>query len=82
MRKKRFAAINDQLALHRERLWRLIGAIAISSITLMGPSVHAGDQMPDFARMDVNSTSATSGQVISPRDYEGQVSGWYFGHAT
>jgi hypothetical protein len=36
----------------------------------------------DFSLPDINETSATSGQNISPRDYLGQVSAWYFGHAT
>ncbi len=48
-----------------------------------GSSAAAGDEMvPDFALMDVNSTSSTYGQPVSPRDYLQQVSGWYFGHAT
>ena len=34
------------------------------------------------ALMDVNSTSPSSGQAVHPDDYEGIVSGWYFGHAT
>ena len=36
----------------------------------------------DFSLPDVNSTSATFGQDVSPSDYLGQVSAWYFGHAT
>jgi hypothetical protein len=38
--------------------------------------------VPDFAIADVNPNSATSGQTISPRDYVGSVSAWYFGHST
>ncbi len=37
---------------------------------------------PDFSLEDVNATSATFGQVVSPRDHLEQVSGWYFGHST
>jgi hypothetical protein len=37
---------------------------------------------PEFALLDVNPNSATSGKTISPRDYTGQISAWYFGHAT
>ena len=37
---------------------------------------------PDFVLEDVNATSATAQQGVSPRDYLGQVSGWYFGYAT
>lgn len=37
---------------------------------------------PDFLLQDVNSNSATNGQNVSPRDYLGLVSAYYFGHAT
>jgi hypothetical protein len=30
----------------------------------------------------VSPNSPTSGQLVSPRDYLGEVSGWYFGHST
>lgn len=39
-------------------------------------------QVADFALLDVNPTSSTYNQTISPRDYLGEVSAWYFGHAT
>jgi hypothetical protein len=38
--------------------------------------------VPDFALSDLNPTSDTFSESVSPRDYMGQVSGWYFGHAT
>lgn len=38
--------------------------------------------VPDFSLLDDNANSATYGQAISPRDYLGQVSAWYFGHST
>jgi hypothetical protein len=37
---------------------------------------------PDFALKDLNPNSATHDSTISPRDYLGNVSAWYFGHAT
>ena len=37
---------------------------------------------PDFSLTDVNSSSLTAGEQVSPRDYLEQVSGWYFTHAT
>lgn len=37
--------------------------------------------MPDFALVDVNPSSATADQEVSPRDFLNQVSGWYFGSA-
>ena len=42
----------------------------------------AASQVADFQLLDVNETSSTFNQRISPRDYIGQVTGWYFGHAT
>ena len=36
---------------------------------------------PKFSLLDVNDTSATAGQEVSPRDAIGRVSVWYFGHA-
>lgn len=39
-------------------------------------------QVPDFSLADVNPTSATFEQSVSPRDYLQKVSAWYFGHST
>lgn len=52
-----------------------------------GGTAGAGGSMaaapkPDFGLTDVNPNSPTSGKIVSPRDYLGQVSAWYFGHAT
>ncbi len=40
------------------------------------------EEVSDFSLIDVNPTSKTYNQLVSPRDYLGQVSAWYFGHAT
>lgn len=37
---------------------------------------------PDFSLIDVNPSSSTAGKAVSPRDYLGQISAWYFGHST
>lgn len=37
---------------------------------------------PDFGLIDVNPSSASFEQPVSPRDYLERVSGWYFAHAT
>ncbi len=42
----------------------------------------AAGPVADFSLEDVNATSSTVGQAVSPRDYLQKVSGWYFGHAT
>ena len=44
--------------------------------------ISGQDMVPDFALLDVNETSQTYDQLVSPRDYLQQVSAWYFGHAT
>ena len=40
------------------------------------------ENAPDFSLEDVNSASERGGDTVSPRDYLGQTSAWYFGHAT
>ena len=37
--------------------------------------------MPDFSLVDVNQSSPTANDDVSPRDYLEDVSGWYFGSA-
>jgi len=41
-----------------------------------------GAVVPDFKLLDENPASALYKKQVSPRDYLGQVSAWYFGHAT
>ena len=50
-------------------------------VTVTGPGPGPG-QVPDFSLKDVNSTSPTFDQAVSPRDHLEKVSAWYFGHAT
>ena len=38
--------------------------------------------MPDFAIQDVNPSSKTHGETVSPRQHLGGISCWYFGQAT
>ena len=44
--------------------------------------IAPGTRVPDFSLPDVNPNSPTACTDVSPRDYEGKVSAWYFGHAT
>lgn len=46
------------------------------------PPPPAAEPVADFSAPDVNATSPRFGDAVSPRDYLGQVSAWYFGHAT
>ncbi len=48
-------------------------------VTAPGPGPG---QVPDFSLTDVNPTSTTFDEVVSPRDHLQKVSAWYFGHAT
>ncbi len=41
-----------------------------------------GEPIADFSLLDVNPNSATANQRVSPRDFQGQMSAWYFAHAT
>lgn len=43
------------------------------------PSAEA---LPDFSLPDVNPNSVRYQETVSPRDYLGQISAWYFGHST
>jgi hypothetical protein len=51
---------------------------ALKALLRGGPAEPA----PDFLVVDVNPNSPTASQDVSPRDYVGQVSGYYFGAAT
>jgi len=46
------------------------------------PNTDGPQAIPDFQLPDVNPTSATFNQDVSPRDKLGGVSAWYFGSAT
>ena len=37
--------------------------------------------VPDFALVDVNASSQSSGRTLSPRDFLGKLSAYYFGHS-
>jgi hypothetical protein len=74
-------------------MFRLRGVFALSALTALALLVAGcGDNvtgpqpgssaMPAFSLLDVNPASGTFNQAVSPRQYLGQVSGWYFGHAT
>ena len=61
--------------------------LAVAILSMGCPSTDipiepSGDALPDFSLPDVNSNSTRFNQPISPRDYLGEVSAWYFGHAT
>ncbi len=62
----------------------LSGLLLLSLVTACGsgapPVVRM--KMPEFQLQDVNPASATYQQKVSPSYFKGQISAWYFGHAT
>jgi len=80
--------------LHRRRPFaRTVSTLAVATAITLGCSDDderttaptdptPGDQVPGFSLLDVNETSATADERVSPRDHLGRVSAWYFGHAT
>jgi len=42
----------------------------------------SNEALPDFSLADVNANSSRYQETVSPRDYLGQISAWYFGHST
>jgi len=72
-----------------DRLWFLRGGCARierarAAMNLVGdpPGPPTGTPIADFSLPDVNPNSATFGRDVSPRDFLGRTSAWYFGHAT
>lgn len=50
-----------------------------------GEEVSEGEPyeiVADFSLLDVNPTSSTFNQLVSPRDFDSVVSAWYFGRST
>lgn len=48
----------------------------------MGDTGISALAVADFSLPDLNPTSSRYGELVSPRDYLEQTSGWYFTHAT
>jgi hypothetical protein len=70
----------------RSSIARCLGALLLGAGigACVGPAGEGPVEgpVPDFALEDVNAISPSFGQLVSPRDYVGHVSAWYFGHAT
>ena len=65
----------------------LVGLILFASACKDDPSEPpvlepSETAVPEFSAQDVNPTSPRTGENVSPRDYLGSVSAWYFGHST
>ena len=57
---------------------------ALGAVAGQQGELAEGESEPvaDFSLVDLNPNSATYNQSLSPRDFLGQTSAWYFGHAT
>jgi hypothetical protein len=65
------------------RMLPLFALFACTSTPSADDSLAAESaEVTDFLLDDVNPNSARSGDAVSPRDYLGDVSGWYFIHST
>jgi hypothetical protein len=61
----------------------LICSNAICKVeNLPDPDGPSADALSDFALADINPESPRYQQNISPRQYLGKISAWYFGHST
>lgn len=54
----------------------------LSGNSELGAAEPSQDVVAEFSLLDVNPTSQTYDQLVSPSDFRGQVSAWYFGFAT
>lgn len=72
--------------MHRTSVARLVPLIALALLATACSDDHPTGPAPqavtEFVLVDVNPSSATGGQPVSPRDFLQKVSAWYFGHAT
>ena len=66
----------DAADLNRDNSIDILDIVILVELILEGPAV-----MPDFTLLDINPNSEFYGEYIGPSDFEGQVSGYYFGKA-
>jgi hypothetical protein len=70
-----------------------LAAVILSLAVFLGPGCGDDDPakpepqlpegaVPDFSLIDVNPNSARHDEAVSPRDYLGSTSAYYFGSAT
>ena len=62
--------------------WMFLATVGVVGCKSDGVVPVSFDVAPDFALEDRNDTSATFGEVVSPRDARGRISAWYFGHSS
>ena len=47
-----------------------------------GVPSDGGSAFASFSLLDVNANSSSSGQQVTPVQYAGKVTAWYFGHSS
>lgn len=63
--------------------WFAVVTFVACSMPMPAPTpIAPGETVPDFTLRDENPGSATAGQLIGPKTFEGKVTGWYFGHSS
>jgi hypothetical protein len=62
-------------------LWIGVALLGCAEEAMQDPA-PVPDPVPDFSLPDANPASPRFDTLVSPRDYLGQASAWYFGHAT
>ena len=80
-RRTRTGAHRSKLRAERLEPRQMLHGGMLPETELIAEAEGEGQPAPDFALLDVNPTSATYNQTVSPRDYRQTVSGWYFGKA-
>ena len=68
--------------MNKQSIYRFRPALELLEARCLLAADAIGAQVADLSLLDTNPTSLTYNQRVSPRDYLGQVTGWYFGHAT
>ena len=58
-----------------------LGVVLAGCADSTNASKDIGGTLTDFTLEDVNSTSASYGQRISPSAHRDMATAWYFGHA-
>ena len=61
--------------------WLAVLTLVACSAPMPTP-ITPGETVPEFTLRDENPNSATSGQQVGPKTFEGKVTGWYFGHSS
>ena len=74
-------------SLHAARTVLVLSCLSAFALTSCGkdtpdPVKPHTVNVTDFALTDLNAASPLAGQPVSPHQFTGKISAWYFGHAT